>query len=237
MKIISLIPARGGSKGIKNKNLTEIAGKSLVGHSITHSLASKLIQRTFLSSDSEAIIQEGLKYGAEVPFVRPAELAEDHVLDIPVFEHLLAFLKEKENYIPDIIVHLRPTAPYRNPAWIDAAIQLLIDHPTADSVRSVSAPSQHPYRVFSLNSEGFLDPIMKHEHEQPYLLRRQDLPDMYFYNCVIDVTRNSTITEQHSMTGKKIYPYIMDPNDVIDIDTPLDLAFAQFYLNHKLENK
>jgi len=233
MKIISLIPARGGSKGIKNKNLTEIEGKSLVGHSITHSLESKLIQRTFLSSDSDLIIAEGIKYGAEVPFVRPAELAEDHVLDIPVFEHLLAFLKEKENYIPDIVVHLRPTAPYRNPQWIDDAIQLLIDHPEADSVRSVSEPGQHPYRVFTLDEKGFLDPIMKAEHPQPYLLRRQDLPTMYFYNCVIDVTRTSTITEQHSMTGSKIYPYIMDANDVIDIDTPLDLEFARFYLHQK----
>lgn len=233
MKIISLIPARGGSKGIKNKNLTEIEGKSLVGHSITHSLESKLIQRTFLSSDSDLIIAEGIKYGAEVPFVRPAELAEDHVLDIPVFEHLLAFLKEKENYIPDIVVHLRPTAPYRNPQWIDDAIQLLIDHPEADSVRSVSEPGQHPYRVFTLDEKGFLNPIMKAEHPQPYLLRRQDLPTMYFYNCVIDVTRTSTITEQHSMTGSKIYPYIMDSNDVIDIDTPLDLEFARFYLHQK----
>ena len=234
MKIISLIPARGGSKGIKNKNLTEIEGKSLVGHSITHSLESKLIQRTFLSSDSDLIIAEGLKYGAEVPFVRPTELAEDHVLDIPVFEHLLAYLKEKENYIPDIVVHLRPTAPYRNPHWIDEAIQLLIDHTEADSVRSVSEPGQHPYRVFTLDKKGFLDPIMKAEHPQPYLLRRQDLPKMYFYNCVIDVTRTSTITEQHSMTGSKIYPYIMDANDVIDIDTPLDLEFARFYLHQKL---
>jgi N-acylneuraminate cytidylyltransferase len=228
-----LIPARGGSKGIKNKNLTEIEGKSLVGHSITHSLESKLIQRTFLSSDSDLIIAEGIKYGAEVPFVRPAELAEDHVLDIPVFQHLLAFLKEKENYIPDIVVHLRPTAPYRNPQWIDDAIQLLIDHPEADSVRSVSEPGQHPYRVFTLDEKGFLNPIMKAEHPQPYLLRRQDLPTMYFYNCVIDVTRTSTITEQHSMTGSKIYPYIMDANDVIDIDTPLDLEFARFYLHQK----
>jgi len=235
MKIISLIPARGGSKGIKNKNLTEIEGKSLVGHSITHSLQSTLIQRTFLSSDSDAIIQEGLKYGAEVPFVRPAELAADHVLDIPVFEHLLAYLKATENYIPDIVVHLRPTAPYRDPQWIDAAIQLLIDHPAADSVRSVSEPSQHPYRVFSIDEQGFLDPIMKHEHPQPYLLRRQDLPKMYFYNCVIDVTRAETITAQHSMTGTNIYPYVMHPDDVIDIDTPLDLAFARYYLSEKLK--
>lgn len=233
MKIISLIPARGGSKGIKNKNLIEIEGKSLVGHSITHSLQSKLIQRTFLSSDSELIIQEGIKYGAEVPFVRPAELSEDHVLDIPVFEHLLKHLKETENYVPDIIVHLRPTAPYRKSEWIDEAIELLINNKDADSVRSVSEPGQHPYRVFSIDGEGFLDPIMKHQHPTPYLLRRQDLPTLYFYNCVIDVTRSNTITDLHSMTGNKILPFIMDSNDVIDIDTPLDLEFARFYLHKK----
>jgi len=102
-------------------------------------------------------------------------------------------------------------------------------------VRSVSEPSQHPYRVFSIDEQGFLDPIMKHEHPQPYLLRRQDLPKMYFYNCVIDVTRAETITAQHSMTGTNIYPYVMHPDDVIDIDTPLDLAFARYYLSEKLK--
>lgn len=234
MDIIAIIPARGGSKGVKRKNLRQINGKSLVGLSVMHALQSKLITRTIISSDDNEIIAEAVKYGAEAPFVRPSELAEDHVLDIPVFEHALNFLEEKEKYSPQIVVHLRPTAPYRKPEWIDAAIQKLIDHPNADSVRSVSEPDKHPYRIFRIDEEGFLDPIMKHEHPVPYLLRRQDLPVMYYYNCVIDVTRPTTIFQKHSMTGDKILPYIMNPDDVIDIDSERDLRVAEILFKDKI---
>ncbi len=234
MDVIAIIPARGGSKGIKRKNLIQINGRSLVGLSVEHALKSKLITRTIISSDDDEIIADAVKYGAEAPFIRPKELAADHVLDIPVFEHALNFLKEKENYIPKIVVHLRPTAPYRNPYWIDEAIQLLLDHKEADSVRSVSEPDKHPYRIFRIDDTGFLDPIMKHEHPTPYLLRRQDLPKMYYYNCVIDVTKPQTIFEKHSMTGNKILPYIMNPDDVIDIDTMRDLKIAETLFKDKI---
>jgi CMP-N-acetylneuraminic acid synthetase len=125
------------------------------------------------------------------------------------------------------VVHLRPTAPHRLPKWIDEAVQLLMDQPKADSVRSVSEPDKHPYRMFTLDGAGFLNPIMKHEHPVPYLLRRQDLPTVYYYNCVIDVTRPSTIFFKQSMTGDRIYPYIMDPNEVVDIDSLRDLEVAR----------
>lgn len=235
MNILAIIPARGGSKGIKRKNLVTINGKSLVGLSVGHGLMSKLITRTIISSDDDEIIAEAVKYGAEAPFIRPKELAEDHVLDLPVFEHALNFLREKENYIPEIVVHLRPTAPYRKPEWIDEAIKLLLDQAGADSVRSVSEPEKHPYRIFRIDNKGFLDPIMKHEHPVPYLLRRQDLPKMYYYNCVIDVTKPETIFQKHSMTGNKILPYIMNPEDVIDIDNVNDLKIAETLFAERIE--
>jgi len=233
MKILTIILARGGSKGIKRKNLRQLNGKTLLAYSIEHSLNSSLVQRTIVSTEDEEIAAEAVRCGAEVPFMRPMELAGDLVLDLPVFEHVLKELEERENYIPDIVVHLRPTAPYRESKWLDEAIQLLIDKGEADSVRSVSEPEKHPYRMFYLDKEGFLDPIMKHEHEQPYLLRRQDLPSVYFYNCVIDVTRYNTIMNKKSMTGDKIFPYMMKAEDVIDIDTPQDLAFAEYFFEQK----
>ncbi len=234
MDILAIIPARGGSKGISRKNLLQINGKSLVALSVQHALNAKLVTRTIISSDDEEIIAEAVKYGAEAPFVRPKELAGDQVLDIPVFEHALNFLKEKEKYVPEIVVHLRPTAPYRKPEWIDEAIQLLIENADADSVRSVSEPEKHPYRIFRIDEKGFLDPIMKHEHPVPYLLRRQDLPKMYYYNCVIDVTRPETIFQKHSMTGDKILPYIMNPDDVIDIDSMRDVKIAETLFKDKI---
>ena len=227
MEILALIPARGGSKGKKRKNLVPFTGKPLVVHSIDHALASQLISRTIVSSDDVEICEVAIDHGAEVPFLRPDDLAEDHVLDLPVFQHALQYLREEENYRPDLIVHLRPTAPYRKPEWIDEAIQLLKDTPEADSIRSVSKPNQHPYRMFRIDSAGFLDPVMKHEHATPYVLRRQDLPDIYYYNCVIDITRPTTIFEKNSMTGDRILPYIMNPDEVVDIDSMRDLEIAE----------
>ncbi len=233
MNTIAIIPARGGSKGIKRKNLVLINGKPLIAHSIEKARAAKSIQRVIVSTEDAEIRQVALEYKAEVPFVRPRELAEDHVLDLPVFEHALRYLEEQEKYKADIVVHLRPTAPHRKPEWIDAAVELLNEHPLADSVRSVSPPGQHPYRVFRIDAEGFLSPVMKPEHPTPYLLRRQDQPAMYYYNCVIDVTRPRTIFEKRSMTGDHMLPYIMNADDVIDIDSPRDLEIARFLMERK----
>lgn len=234
IEILAIIPARGGSKGIKRKNLIDFLGKPLIAHSIEHALACQSITRTIVSTDDDEIAGISREFGAEVPFIRPSELAEDHVLDWPVFVHALEFLANNGNYHPDIIVHLRPTTPYRQPEWIDEAINLLIQHPDAHSVRSVSAPEKHPYRMFTIDSDGYLDPIMKHEHSEPYLLRRQDLPKVYYYNCVIDVTKPKTILERKSMTGSRIYPYVMKPEHVIDIDSPRDLVLAQFLVKDLL---
>jgi len=233
VKILTIIPARGGSKGIKLKNLSRINDKPLVAYSIEHSLASKLINRTIVSTDNEEIAKVSEEYGAEIPIFRSKELAGDDVLDFPVFEHMLTYLKKEENYEPEIVVHLRPTSPYREPKWIDSAINLLVENPSADSVRSVSESSQHPYRVFEIKNK-YLHPLMNERHPEPYLLRRQDLPKMYYYNCVIDVTKPSTIFNKKSMTGDKMLPYIMKREDSIDIDTPMDLEFAKVFLKERL---
>ena len=233
MKILTIIPARGGSKGIKLKNLSKINGKPLVAFSIEHSLASKLINRTIVSTDNEEIAKVSEEYGAEIPIFRSKELAGDRILDLPVFEHMLTYLKEEENYEPEIVVHLRPTSPYRKAEWIDSAIKLLIENTYADSVRSVSEPSQHPYRVFEIKNK-YLFPLMHERHPKPYLLRRQDLPKMYYYNCVIDVTKPSTIFKKKSMTGDKMLPYKMEPEDSFDIDKPMDLEFAKFFLKSRV---
>ncbi len=228
--VLAVIPARGGSKGIKRKNLAPVAGKPLVVHSIEHAKAAQRVTRVIVSTDDEEIAAVSRAAGAEVPFLRPPELAGDEVLDLPVFEHVLEELAGRERYAPDLVVHLRPTAPLRKTGWIDAAVELLQANQEADSVRSVSKPAQHPYRVFRIGADGFLDPILKHEHPTPYLLRRQDLPDMYYYNCVIDVTRPATIREQHSMTGRRILPFVMDSDDAIDIDSPRDLVVARLLM-------
>jgi N-acylneuraminate cytidylyltransferase len=132
-----------------------------------------------------------------------------------------------------MVVHLRPTSPFRRIEWIEEAIAQLAADPSADSVRSVSRPSQHPYRMFTIAQDGFLQPLMRHEHPAPYVLRRQDLPPVYFYNCVLDVTRPATILEKGSMTGNRILPYVIPEDDIIDVDTRRDLDIARFLLGTK----
>lgn len=233
MEVLAVIPARSGSKGIPGKNLRKIQGKTLVEWSILHAKSSSRITRIIVSTDSPEIAQIAIDAGAEAPFLRPAELSGDKILDLPVFEHVLNFLEENENYIPDIVIHLRPTAPYRESNWIDESIDLFQNSPLAESVRSVSHPVQHPYRVFELDQDGYLEPIMKHKHEQPHNLRRQDLPNLYFYNCVLDVTKPSTI-KSGSMTGNKILPYLIPSESVIDIDSPRDLYLAEILMREIL---
>jgi CMP-N,N'-diacetyllegionaminic acid synthase len=227
--VLAVIPARGGSKGIPRKNLMPVAGKPLVVHSIEHALAAACVDRVIVSTDDAEIAAVARAAGAEVPFLRPADLSGDTVLDHPVFVHVLERLARDEGYVPGLVLHLRPTAPYRQPGWIDAACALLRDDPHADSVRSVSPPAQHPYRMFRLDADGYLDPLFKHEHPMPYLLRRQDLPPMWFYNCVIDVTRPATIA-QGTMTGARIRPYCMAAEDVVDVDGLRDLQLARLIM-------
>lgn len=233
-KVVAIIPARAGSKGIVNKNVIDINGKPLVAYSIEHALKCPEIDRVIVSTDGEHIAEVAREYGAEVPFMRPKELAEDHVLDWPVFEHALKWLEENEGYRAEYVVHLRPTAPYRKDGWLSSCLNDLVRHPDAHSIRSVSLVNQHPYRVFSIDDEGYLDPVMKHEHPEPYLLRRQDLPDNFYYNCVIDITRRSTIFDLKSMTGSKMLPFIIPQDDVIDLDTPLDLEILNKVFIDKL---
>ena len=228
-RVLAIVPARGGSKNVPRKNLADVCGKPLVAHSIAHALASKVVERVIVSTDDDEIRRVSIEHGAEVPFLRPSALAGDDVLDLPVFEHALRFLQEKEDYRPDVVVHLRPTAPLRKPAWIDDAVKLLMSDAHADSVRSVSPPAAHPYRVFRIGASGYLDPLMKHEHPQPFLLRRQDLPAMYYYNCVIDVTRPETIFEKKSMTGDRILPFVMSTEDAFDVDSARDLEIVRMF--------
>jgi len=229
MQVIAIIPARGGSKGIPRKNLVEVNGLPLLVHSILHAQKADSIDRVIVSTDDEEIRAVALAHGAEAPFLRPSEFASDDALDLPVFEHALRFLDDAEGYRPDMVVHLRPTAPLRRPQWIDEAVRLLANAPEADSVRSVSPPDKHPYRIFRIGTDGYLDPIMKEEYPTPYLLRRQDLPAMYYYNCVIDVTRPRTIFDKRSMTGERMLPYVMEADDSFDIDSARDLEIVRLF--------
>jgi len=152
VEILAIIPARSGSKSIKDKNIRIVGGKPMLVHSVEHARASKLVTRVILSTDSPEYAEIGRKAGAEVPFIRPACYAADDSLDIDVFEHALAWLKENEGYEPDVVVHLRPTFPTRNPEDIDKMVELLLDHPECDCVRSVAESKETPFKMWVIDN-------------------------------------------------------------------------------------
>ena len=227
MKVLAIIPARGGSKSIPLKNIRTFCGKPLIAYSIETALSCSLINRVIVSSDSDEIIKVAQKFGAEVPFVRPKELAKDDTTDLPVFIHCLDFLKEFEGYEPDIIVQLRPTSPLRTVGMINEGIQLLVNNPLADSVRAMCEPSQNPYKMWKIEKSGYVAPLLntsiKEAHNQP----RQKLPETYWQNGYLDVTRNSTIMKYNSMTGKRILPLLLNISDTIDIDNEITFTIGE----------
>lgn len=234
MNVLAIIPARSGSKSVKDKNIRMMNGKPMLAYSIEHALSSEKINRVIVSTDSERYGAIALKYGAEVPFLRPAEISGDTSLDIEVFEHALNFLKDKESYVPDVVVQLRPTYPIRNTEDIDRMVQMLADDLTIDSVRCIAPAKEVAYKMWRLGDDGIITPLLT-DIPEAYNMPRQQLPKIYYQNACIDVVRTKVITQQHSMSGKRIKGYIMEHN--FDIDTEEEFLNAEKYLASKAQLK
>lgn len=229
---LALIPARGGSKSIPRKNILEFAGHPLIAYSIAAGLASEKINRIIVSTDDEQIAAIAQDYGAEVPFLRPEEISQDDTPDLPVFLHALEWLEIEESYQPEIIVQLRPTSPLRRTLHIDQAVQRLIEHPEADSVRTVCVPFQNPYKMWHIGDDGYLHPILTIELPEAYNLPRQALPDVYWQTGYVDLAWAETIQVKNSMTGDNILPLVIGVEDWIDIDSLDDWRRAERLLEN-----
>jgi len=222
-EVLAIIPARGKSKSIPRKNIKEFAGYPLIAYSIAAGLQAKMVTRVIVSTDDEEIAAVARKYGAEAPFMRPDEFAQDQTTDLPVFEHALGWLKEHENYEPDVVIQLRPTSPVRPNDCVDNAVSILLAHPEADCVRGVVLAGQNPYKMWHIQSDGALKPILTVEGiKEAYNTPRQNLPDVYWQTGHIDAVRPATILKKKSMTGDVIFPLVIDPLFTVDIDTMLD---------------
>lgn len=225
--VLAVIPARSGSKSVKDKNIRVINGKPLLAYSIEHALSSKYITKVIVSTDSRVYADIALKYGAEVPFLRPAELSKDTSLDIELFEHALMQLKEIQNYEPDIVVQLRPTYPIRNVEDIDNMVKIILENESIDSVRCIVPAKEIAYKMWRLSENGNIVPLLT-DIEEGYNMPRQELPPIYYQNACIDVIRATIISQSHSMSGRNIYGYKMAHN--YDIDTEDEFARAEQYL-------
>jgi YrbI family 3-deoxy-D-manno-octulosonate 8-phosphate phosphatase len=233
-EVLAIIPARGGSKGIPRKNIRDFAGYPLIAYSIAAALQSQLVTRTIVSTDDEEIAAVARQYGAEIPFLRPEEFSQDQTLDLPVFQHALDWLAEHENYCPDVVVQLRPTSPVRPNGLVDEAVQTLLDHPEAASVRGVVPAGQNPYKMWRIHPEngqmqGLLDvPGIP----EPYNAPRQALPPVYWQTGHIDAIRPSVIRDLQSMSGPVILPVMIDPDFTVDIDNPSDWMRSEWLVYH-----
>lgn len=219
VKIIAIIPARSGSKRIIDKNIKKYKGIPLISHSIKHSLKSKYIQRTIVSTDSEKYAKIAVKYGAEVPFLRPKKISQNRSTDLECFTHCLSFLKKKENYVPDIIVHLRPTYPIREKGLIDNCIKLLIKKKDFHSLRTICISEDPIEKMWFKNKDNSIfNPVTK--NTQNHSIADQSLPQSYHQNSCVDVLRVKQTILKNRIAGHKILGYEMSHN--YDIDTLKD---------------
>lgn len=223
LEVLAIIPARGGSRSIPRKNIRNFAGYPLLLWSITAAKESKYVTRVIVSTDDEKMAKVARKSGAETPFLRPSKYAGDNSTDLAVFVHALKWLAKHEGYQPDIVVQLRPTSPIRPRGIVDKAVKVLLAHPKADSVRGVVAAGQNPYKMWRLTGENApMKSLLDVKGiDEPYNAPRQLLPQIYWQTGHIDAIRPATILKG-SMSGKNIYPLVIDPRFTVDIDNLRD---------------
>lgn len=236
-EILALIPARGGSKGIPHKNIRNFAGYPLIAWSIAAAKQASCVTRLIVSTDDEEIASVAREYGAETPFLRPSEFAQDQTTDLPVFEHALDWLEKNENYIPKFVIQLRPTSPIRPQDCVDSAVKILMEHADADCVRGVVPAGQNPHKMWRFAGEDRpMRPLLQVEGiPEPYNAPRQVLPPVYWQTGHIDAIRVSTIKQKHSLTGEVIYPLVIDPAYTVDIDNLSDWAKYEALTHSRLE--
>ncbi len=228
-EVLAIIPARGGSKSIPRKNIRPFAGHPLLAYSIAAGLQAERVTRVIVSTDDQEIAAVARRYGAEVPFMRPDEFSQDETTDFPVFTHALTWLAENEGYHAEIVIQLRPTSPIRPPDCVDNAVDILLSHPEADSVRGVVPSGQNPHKMWRIDKHGRMAPLISVPGiPEPYNAPRQSLPPTYWQTGHIDAIRVSTIYQKNSLSGEVILPLVLDPRYSVDIDTLKDWQRAEW---------
>ena len=232
--ILALILARAGSKGVPGKNIMTIADKPLIAYTIQQALDSKHISRVIVSTDGADIAKISRRYGAEVPFVRPAEFAQDLSPDIDAFRHALEFLRDAEAGLPELVVHLRATGPVRRVDLIDQAITKMLARPEATALRSVTLAFQSPYKMWLLDGD-YLSPVAKLPGEsEAHSMARQFLPKAYWQNGYVDIIRPATVLDEGSMVGAKPLAFVVNERE-FEIDYPEDISKVEVALRHLQE--
>jgi len=230
MKNIALIPARGGSKTVIKKNIKPLNGLPLIAYTIKAALKIAQIDRVLVSTEDEEIAAVAKEFGAEVPFLRPMDLAQDDTPDRPVILHTLDWLKTNENIEPELMVFLRPTSPFKTTQIITDCLERIENDKQLSSLRTVTKTegTDHPYWMFKNENQRLKSFIENIEISKYY--RRQLLPDCYKLNGVVDILKPDIVERNENMYGDNIGFLEIDHLNAIDIDTELDFTFAEFLI-------
>lgn len=225
-EVWALVPARSGSKGIPDKNLQQLQGTSLLGLSVLAGTACPTIDRCFVSTDSQSYADEARQYGAEVPFLRPAEASSDTSTDLEVFLHFLNWASAVGQELPWAIVHLRPTTPCRVPDRVNEVVELARSvRDSATAIRSVNAASESPFKWFLQDNGGYLTTLDGARELDSANRSRAEFPDVYIPNGYADVIYPMRVLSTGLLHGDAVRPFITEP--VIEVDGPFDLELLR----------
>lgn len=224
--VVSIIPARSGSKGIRDKNLQIIGGKTLLEWTILASIKSEQIDRTIVSTDSEIYAELCINAGAEVPFIRPAAISGDKSTDFQFISHAMDYL-ESEGKISDLLVHLRPTTPLRDPETIDKAVNEFKENKKRfSSLRSVHEMGESAYKTFEISENGNLQTVFTKINEiDSSNNTRQNFPKTFVANGYVDVLNCEFISDKSQIHGDNVKAFLTEP--VLEVDTLWDLELIQ----------
>tara|TARA_Y100000768_G_scaffold96289_1_gene70058 strand:+ start:133 stop:861 length:729 start_codon:yes stop_codon:yes gene_type:complete len=224
--IIAIIPARSGSKSIKDKNIKLLSGHPLIAYSIIAAKLSKKIERVIVSTDSEEYGDIAKKYGAEVPFIRPDTYSKDNSTDRDFFIHAIDWFKEYENTIPEYWVHLRPTTPLRVPEKIDEAIDVILNDDTATSLRSGHKAPESPLKWFVKEDKYFKGLIENEEYNLP----KESFEDIYIPDGYVDIVKTSYLLNNEKTHGENIISFESP------VCTEIDSIEEFNYIEYQIQN-
>lgn len=228
-EVISLITARGGSKSMPRKNILPLAGKPLIAWTIEAARSSRFLSRVLVSTDDPEIAEVAAGWGAEIPFMRPAELAGDTTPHVLVVEHAIRWLEEAEGSRPEYVLMLQPTSPLRTAEDIDGVITFARER-EAIAVVSVSPMDRHPYLSKRILADGTLAEFVTSDIAY---LRRQDLPPAYALNGALYLNRSDSLLRDHTFVPPGALGYVMPPERSLDVDTPWDFHLVEMILQDR----
>jgi CMP-N-acetylneuraminic acid synthetase len=232
MKVLGLIPARGGSKGIPHKNIRHLHGKPLIAYTAEAAHQARRLSRLILSTDDEQIAEVGRHCGLDAPFIRPIELAEDDTPMLSVVQHAVRWMENRNEHF-DAVCLLQPTNPLRRPEDIDACIELLEASDAQSVVTILPVPSEYnPHWVYFQQKDGSL---RLSTGEMNPISRRQALPQAFHREGSVYVTRREAVIEQNSLYGERVIGYLLEPERTVNIDNPEDWQRAEALLSGERE--